>query len=410
MGGGAPKNTSTTQKVEPWDAAKPYYESLYGAAQQAFQNTNRAPYTGQLYAGPTSDQQQALQMFRDTAGSGQYQRAGDVAAGLGQQAASGALLNNQQLFNALPQSFMQQIQAPGAVQQVQPITNPNASRLENDILGGQFLSHETNPYLEGAVQAATRGQQNNLMRNILPQLQDQSILQGAYGGAGNGTMNALAIGDFSRYALDAANSVYNNNYMNERQLMQQAMGSSLDRSQQAALQAQGLTSQQDMQARALEAARNSQMAGLAGQNYMTERQNQLDAPMMMAQAADLNLLPAQLLDRAGQQQQSWNQAALDADLQRYNINQSAPWAGLGEWAQILNGGGFQSAGQTGSTRMGSSPASFLQGAAGAAGLANSLGGGNWLSQLFGGGGGGGGIAPAASFDPAQFAAWLGTNW
>lgn len=394
MGGGAPRNTSTTQKVEPWDAAKPYYENLYRNAEAAFANTNRQPYTGQLYAGPTSDQQQALQMFKSTAGSGQYQTAADMMAGLGKQAGSGALLDNQQLFNALPQSFMRQ------VGQATPNNNPLAAGQENAILSGQYLNHETNPYLRGAVEAATSGQRDTLMRQILPQLQDQSILQGAYGGAGNGTMNALAVGDFNRFALDAANDVYNNNYMNERGLMQQTMGSSLDRSQSLA-----------MQQASLEAARNSQLAGMAGQNYATERQNQLNAPGMVAQAADMNLLPAQLLDRAGQQQQAWNQSALDADLQRYNINQSAPWAGLGEWAQILNGGGFQSAGQTGSTRMGSSPTSFLQGAAGAAGLVNSLGGGgNWLSQLFGGGGGGGGMAPAASFDPAQFAAWLGTNW
>jgi hypothetical protein len=284
--GGQPKQTTTTQKVEPWDAAKPYFETLYGAAQTAFQNTDRTPYTGDLYATPNATQQQALDLFRSAAGG----------------AGTGA--------------------AP-------------TRALAMDTINGKYMDPASNPWLAGAVEAARRPLENQLMRQILPSIEDQSIAQGAFGGAGNGTARGLAVSDFTQQALDMANRTY-------------------------------------------------------AENYARERAYQMQAPALFAAGDQMSLLPAQLMDLAGSQQQGWDQAALDANLQRYNINQAAPWAGLGEWAQILNGGGFSSAGTTARAPT-SGMASFLQGAAGVGGLASSLmgsGGGDWLSRLFSGGGGG----------------------
>jgi len=303
MGGGAPKNQTTTQKVEPWDAAKPYYERLYQAAETAFSNTNRAPYTGELYAGPNATQQQALDMFTGAA-------------------------NNIAARN----------DAASLYQGVAP-----TNQLAMDTISGKYLHPDSNPYIKAAVEASIRPVQQNLQRVVLPGLEDQYISQGAFGGSGYGTAQALATSDFSQQALDISSRMYD-------------------------------------------------------ANYQRERQNQMAAPGLFAAAQGLqqtanqmSLMPAQLLDLAGSQQQSWDQAALDAALQRYNINQAAPWSGMGEWAQILNGGGFSSAGITspGPSR----GASFLQGAAGAAALTNALfpqampAAGDWLSNLFRGGGG-----------------------
>ncbi len=327
MGSKPPKETTTTSKVEPWDAAKPFYETLYGEAQKAFQNTDRTPYSGALYAQPNATQTQALDLFK--------------------QAATAASTRNA----AVP-----------AAPTYSPAYGVDATRgLADDTIAGRYLYADSNPYLKGAVEAATRPLENNLLRNILPQLQDQSIAQGAYGGSGYGTAQALATSDFTQQALDIAQRAYSQNYQFERTNQLNAP--------QLYGQAQGLQDQSDA----------------------ASRQRWQDAVTAAQVGNQLQLMPAQLLDLAGSQQQSWDQAGLAADLQRYNINQQAPWSGLGEWAQILNGGGFNSTGQTQLSPGGSGAASFLQGAAGTAALATSLfppsssgsgGAANWLSNLF----------------------------
>jgi hypothetical protein len=263
---GAKQPKTTTQVVQPWAKAQPYYEDLYGAAQSAFNSTDRAPYTGQLYAGPNATQLSALDMFKGAAGQ----------ATAGVDAARNMAVNT---------------------------------------ANGMYMDPATNPWLAKTVTAANQGIENQLMRQILPAIQDQSIQQGAYGGSGNGLATGLAVSDFTRQATNTANQVY-------------------------------------------------------GANYAAERQNQLNSPALLEQVARLSTLPAQLMDMAGSQEQGWAQAALDAELQRYNINQAAPWAGLGEFAQILNGGGFQSVGTT--QPGGSFLGSALQGGAGGASIASAL--------------------------------------
>ncbi len=324
-----PKETTTTSKVEPWDAAKPYYETLYGEAQKAFQNTDRTPYTGDLYAGPNAQQQQALQLFQSASAQAQAN-----AANIPSQIAH---VNQHDVYGV------------------------DATRqLADDTISGKYMMADSNPYIRSAVDASIRPLEQSLTRTILPQLQDQSIMQGAYGGSGYGTAQALATSDFTQQGLDIASRMYDANYQRERQ--NQLNAPTLYG------QAQGLIDARDAQSR----------ARFGDQVAAAQAQTQLQ------------LLPAQLMDLAGSQQQGWDQAALDANLQRYNINQAAPWAGLGEWGQILNGGGFNSAGTT-QIHPVSGAASFLQGASGLAALGSSLfpqqaqGGGNWLTNLFKGG-------------------------
>lgn len=314
MGSKAPATQTQTQKVEPWDAAKPFYTDLYTTARQALDATPRTPYAGQLMAGPTGAQQQAVNVFKEA-----------------------ALSPNQH---------------PGVA-----ATN----QLAMDTIAGKYMNPDSNPWLAGAVEAARRPLENQLMRSILPSIEDQSIAQGAYGGSGFGTAQGLAISDFTQQALDMANRTY-------------------------------------------------------AENYARERAYQMAAPQMFGQAMGLQdqalqqqLAPALLLDQAGSQEQAWQQAQLDAGLQQYNMSQQAPWAGLGELAQILNGGGFSSAGiTTNAPRSGA--ASFLQGAAGVAGMANSMFPNMWsqIGSMFGGGGTGG-MSPAVAM-PANLSMMLQGGW
>ncbi|WCD44097.1 hypothetical protein Kuura_019 [Caulobacter phage Kuura] len=355
MSGGSSKTpTQTTQKVEPWDAAKPYYTDLYAAAQKAYTATDKAPYTGELYAAPNATQQQALDQYKAAAGT----------------------------VNTTPTATLTGY-TPTTATGVGEL-NAEAQKL----LSGGYLNAGANPYLQDAITAATTPIRNQLMRQILPALQDQSIAQGAFGGSGYGTAQGLATSDFTQQALDLAGKLSYSSYDAERNRMMNA-------------------GQLFGQAAGLQGAANDQgwsqvtnQANLGTYNAGVQNNNN-----------SLSLLPAQLLDKAGSQQQTWDAQKIAAELQRYNINQAAPFAGLGEFAQILNGGGFNSTGTTTSGGNATGAGSFLQGAAGVAGLGSALfpqatsSAGNWLSSLFGGNAG----ASTQNATNAAFASLFGNG-
>lgn len=297
MGSKKSQTTTTETKNEPWSAAKPYLTDLYAAGQNAFNATNNKPFTGELYAAPTAAQLSAVDAYKAMAA--------DPRVNAGQQMGwDGAR----------------------AVYDMAQKT-----------LAGGFMSPDSNPYLKGAVEAALRPIEQNLTRNILPSIQDQSIAQGAYGGSGYGTAQALAMSDWQQQSADIASKIYAQNYAQERAYQQQAA------SQIAA---------------ALGLQEGGTNAGLAGAN---------------------------LLGQAGSQEQAWQQAALDAALAKYQLNQQAAWAGIPEMASLLTAGGYnQSSGTQTTTVKTGATENILKGLAGAAGLAGSLMTGGLGAGLMGG--------------------------
>lgn len=279
---------------------------LFTQAATAQGKVNTAPYAGQLYAPPNATQQAAVGL--------NTQAAGQIAGG---------------------DQFAK------------------VSQLANDTISGKYLYADSNPYLKSAVDASINPLRDNLMRSILPSLQDQSIRNGAYGGSGYGTAQGLATSDFERQALDLAGKMY------------------------------------------------------AG-NYATERQNQLNAPALFTEANNLSTVPAQLLAQSGAQQQSWQQGQDTADLNLFQINQQQPYAGLSTLANILAGGApYSSTSGTkvqDSTQGTNSGANLLQGLSGAGSIASSLfpaalpAAGTWLASLF--------AAPAAAAGASSLGATL----
>lgn len=324
MGGSKKTQTQTTSNTtKPWAAAEPYFTDLYTQAGQALAGTP-TKFTGDLYAAPTPAQLQAVDAMKGVANNGN--------------------------LPALAQQTWANATAGGT--------------LAGDTIAGKYLDPGSNPYIAQAVEAARRPIEQQLTRQILPGIQDQSIAQGAYGGSGFGTAQGLAISDFTQQALDAANKVYYQNYSDERNRQMQAV--------QLAAQAAAL--------------------GQAG----TEQA----------------LTPSTILGQAGTQEQAWQQAALDAALQKFGLDQSTPWTGLNNMASILTAGGFNQQDGTSKTTVKTNPGvgGLLQGAIGLAGLASGfglplagLGGG--LSSLLGGGLGAGALGSAA-FDNAI---WKGAS-
>lgn len=188
-------------------------------------------------------------------------------------------------------------------------------------LNGDWLNPSTNPYIANVAQAALNPVQQAFDKNKLA-VQDRAIMSGAYGGARQDLQENDLVDQFSKTAGDITNSLYFNNYNAERG-RQQTSGNLLD------------------------------------------------------QANQLSLAGPTALAGAGQVEQGWNQAALDAELKKWQMEQQAPWSGMSELASILGSGGFGTSVQE--NQQASNPLlGILQGAMGGAstgaGLATGIGG------------------------------------
>jgi hypothetical protein len=161
--------------------------------------------------------------------------------------------------------------------------------LLKNTVGGQYLSPDSNPFLRGAADAAVGRVREQLTNQVLPGLADQSIAQGAYGGARQDLAQGAAVQDFDRAALEATNALY-------------------------------------------------------GGNYQFERGNQLaSAPALqqaLQQSVNFAQQPAQIRLNQAELIRGANQLALDNELAKYNYNQAAPWQGLSQFAGALGAGNF----------------------------------------------------------------------
>lgn len=149
----------------------------------------------------------------------------------------------------------------------------NVSDYASQVLSGQYLDPNSNPYFKAAVAAATRPILQNFQEQQLPALTSQAVQSGAYGG----TRNAVAQGIASR----------------------------------GASQAIGDTS-----------------ANLSNQIYEAERQRQMEAPQLLAQGAALQTLPAQLMSQVGSSLEGYQNQQNQQQYQRYLDQQNQPWIGF----------------------------------------------------------------------------------
>lgn len=227
--------TETT--AEPWTGAQPgligWDTSLLPQAQVTFeqQMADNVPYTGQLAARPGETLLQAQ----------------DVTLGLAGQ-------------------------VPG---QAQPVT-----QYGQDVLAGEYLSAESNPYLQSYMQSAIDPLQQSLMEEIMPGIRGEAISAGGYGGSRQGIAEGQAI--------DA--------YLQE---------------------AGAITSQMSAEA------------------YEAERARQMAAPGVVAQGMQLELMQPELMGQVGMQQQAAQQAILDEQYALWQMAQQQPWVPLQEYANIL---------------------------------------------------------------------------
>lgn len=237
-GGSQPASTpsETTTKTEPWAEQKPYLTDVYKLAQTAYGETPKEQFQGSLMATPTATQQQALGLQKELALTQLGRGTGGEAVNLGLQT-----------------------------------------------LRGDYLRPETNPFLEGTINAAIRPVEQKLLRDVLPQVGSQAISQGAYGGA--------------------------RQQLSEEQAMQAALQEAMDVT-----------------------------AKIGYENYARERGAQLAAPQLISAGMGLEAQPISTLSQVGAQEQLQQQDIIDEQLAQWQLAQEAPWLGLGQYAQLIQGG------------------------------------------------------------------------
>lgn len=251
MGGGS-SNTSQTTSVEPPEYLKPYYLDIAQRTSAALPQVSNDPYSGDLIA--NADR-----------------------AELG-----GLVMQENFLNNTMGQSS--------------DIARAMLGNVEN-VANGSMLDPNSNPAFQGMVDATLQPLQENLFEQVLPQIRDQTIGQGAFGGSRHGLLEAQAL---QNYNQDASNLV----------------------------------------------------AGLAYDNYASERAAQLQAPGLYQDALLAGLAPAQQLQGVGQDFRETSQLGLDNDYELFNLNQQLPFAGLGEAASILTAGNYSTSSSSGKSGKG----------------------------------------------------------
>lgn len=243
MGKGSNDSSTTKTKVEPWAPLKPY---LMGAAEDAKNLYNQgAPsyYPGQTYAPMSSYTKQGLDA-------------------LAQRGAYGSDLSR------------------------------SAQSELTDTINGKYLN--SNPYLQGAINAAVQPITNAFSGEVMPGIDSNFSAAGRYGSGLQGA------------AYNDANTT----------LAQQIGNVSTN---------------------------------MAYQNYGDERQRQMQAMLFAPEMAAQDYKDILALQDAGRGYDQYNQGILDADMARYDYNQNADYNWLSNYIGLLGGFPGNSSTQTAKT-------------------------------------------------------------
>ena len=391
--GGQPDDI--TQTTEPPAFVKPYIQDVLNQSRNLFQN-----YTPQYFPGSTVApiSPYTSQATDQLAGFGNSSFNTNVLGGSLQ--AQNQLLNQAnpaiqagagQTSNAIPfydylranavspqQSLQGQITQPGINV---PGTSPTAvERAAGDVNAGQAIQGTlnrapgANPYVDELVQRVLAANTQSLQQGVLPQIANQSQLEGGYGGSRQGVAEGLALQGLADANARTAAGIYSDQYNQDlsRQLQAanlasglQAQSSNAELSRQAGdrgfglnaaglnLQGQGLglnagiADRSYQNALAQQALQGSQL----GQNLLTSG---LQAGLGGSQAAlalspglqQAGLTGTQALAQAGDIDNAYRQALLQDTVNRFNYGQELPYAQLQQYANNVIGQGGLGFGQS----------------------------------------------------------------
>ena len=375
VGGGSQQQQT---KNDPWDGLKPYLIGLDGKtgimpeAERLYKDASPQYFQGDTYAGLNDTQKGAIDSMAS------YYNSPDAMAGanaaktyagslLGKPDTAGQVSTSSQL----PQlSGDYRVNAPSAG----PATQVQAASIDksgvdwrsplSQVLQGKI----DNPYLSGIADNIGRQASDNYNRNIAPQIRGGAQLAGQFGGSRQGVVEANALNDINRSVADNVSSLYGNAYGQAQQAknsaaMQLSGQDSSERMSQAQMQQQASLAQAQMQQAKdmfdaqmkYQAQRDNQqtgmqLGGLALQDKLGTGNLNLNADNqnfgqkvagigLLNQASQQPIQNMQGLLGIGGIQQKDQQGQIDADMQRWNYNQTAPWRNLENYMGLVTGSG-----------------------------------------------------------------------
>jgi hypothetical protein len=294
------------------------------------------------------------------------------------------------------------------------------SKYLTDVTQGKYLTPDSNPYLKGMYEAASRPMIEQFNTQIAPGIAAQFSGSGRYGAPSQAFVGNQAAGRLADTLGDMSSNLYGQAYSQERGFQQGAANDLNNITQQDYARQQNAASglgNLGAQEAAIRAQGASGLAGMAGQNAGliqnaaagmgslagAERGLQASAAQglggLQNQRAGMQLQAAGMLpgmagaqdqatmqrinalQQSGAPYQQQGQNIINAAGSNYGAGQQAPWQNLQNLAGILNGGGnFGTQTQTGGG--GSQVGNAIGGAAGGA-LAGSMFG-PWGAGIGGG--------------------------
>lgn len=282
--GGATKNSATTTSTQdPWKAQQPYLLAGFQGGANAYQDAMSNPvYQGQLYAGLDPLQRQAVQ------GTANF------ANGMGADAANSTLSASMGMMNPSSQGMLNAGQ--GLIQASS--VAPTQANIEN---AGAYAN---NPFLNGAIDAASRDVTRNLTENVLPSINRA----GSATGNTNSSRTGMAEGIALRGAQDRIGDIAST-----------MRGDAWNRGLQTA-----------------EAARQANMQGMssAGSLYGSAMDNALRGA---AAGSTMGFNNLDALAKAGGVLQGDQQSQLNANYQNYINQQTQPFDWLDRYMTAVKG-------------------------------------------------------------------------
>ena len=355
MSGGG--GSTTTQKADPWSGVQPYLTALYGGAHDAVNKTTPDVAQNSGVADFTPEAMQALQaILTRSQGSAGDQIAGNVAQGIAQgndaisqniaNSARGQDWNDQYLAqiangsDASTKALTNIAQGNDAASQsLSQVAGGNdvASQYLKSVLSGKYLTADSNPYLSGAVDAASADATRNFQTAVMPQLASQFSLAGRYGSGAQSQGVSDATNNLAKQLSNTAANIYNTNYQNERGL-QQASAGTLGNLQTGAAQALG--GLQAGAASSLGGLKNTALGTISNnmntnQQLLSQRQIAGTGLLQGQNAIDWNNLNQGLNAASIIQQQAQNQ--LEGNNALYDANQQQRYNRLSWLSGILSG-------------------------------------------------------------------------
>lgn len=244
---------------------------------------------------------------------GRAQGAANATPGTAPQGSLLAPVNNAQLFGN---------QGRINLGQANMNAGQNAINLGQRTLGGEFVDQSSNPYFLPALQASYRPLMDELTNSVIPGITSAATRQGARDSTSYDNYKTGAVAQTTGRISDS-------------------------------------------------------IAKAVADNYMAERQMQLQAPQMIGQGMELSRAPLDMISQGGEQQRKWEQEPIEASLRRYQLDTEAPWQGVQRYGQAIGavpaGGGTSMGTRTETPTSGESASNVLSGGLGGAALGGLLG-------------------------------------